>query len=70
MWQELIVGLIVLAAALYALRRWLPGALRQRLGLSAGSGCGDCKACGGTRCAPQTGARPAATELRWQPPAR
>lgn len=58
MWQDIIVGLIVAAAALALLWRWLPRRWRARaarvhpaLAATAdGGGCGDCKACGGGRC--------------------
>lgn len=51
--QELIVGLIVTAAASYAVWHWLPAAWRKRLGgvhpsLSQSPGCSACEAaCGG-----------------------
>jgi hypothetical protein len=40
MWQEIIVGLCVLGALVFLLRRWLPGG--QRKSASCGSGCGGC----------------------------
>jgi hypothetical protein len=48
MLEYLIVGLIVAAAALYTLRKYLPRSLRERVfGKTAdagcGSGCGSCK---------------------------
>lgn len=49
--QQWLVGLIVFAAACYALWHWLPARARKRLArvhpvLGRGSGCGDCKRCG------------------------
>jgi hypothetical protein len=62
MWQDLIVGAIVVLAGLYALWYWMPAALRKRLGrmrpaLGKAPSCGACSDCGG--CA--TPARPPAT---------
>ncbi|HQQ68734.1 MAG TPA: hypothetical protein PLL92_00245 [Alicycliphilus sp.] len=64
MLQELIVALIIIAAVAYMAWRYLPAALRQRLGrlhpsLAAGpggcgSGGGGCSSCGG--CAAAKGA--------------
>jgi hypothetical protein len=70
LWQELLVGLIVLLAALYALRQWLPATWRERLGLKAAAGCGACKACGGARCSSTPQTESGAAPLRWEPPAR
>ena len=61
MWQDLIVGLLVVLAALYVLWRLMPGRWRERLGGQAGgcgsstgssSGCGQCphKRPGGDSC--------------------
>ncbi|MEG2999152.1 MAG: hypothetical protein RR855_01245 [Comamonas sp.] len=58
MWQEIIVGLIVAAAAASLLWRYLPARWRQRAGRvhpalapAAKSGsCGGCSACGGDSC--------------------
>jgi len=53
MWQHLVVCLIVIAAALYALRvlrRWLSGmwqAGQPGAGSAPPSGCGACRRCGG-----------------------
>ena len=52
MTQQWIVGVIVLAAAAYALWYWLPSGLRRRLGrihpaLGEKRACGACNACGG-----------------------
>ena len=52
MWQQTIVGTIVLVAVLYALWYWLPAGLRKRLGrvqknLGQAPGCGACSSCGG-----------------------
>lgn len=61
MWQEILTGVIVAAAALALAWRWLPRRWRARAArvhpaLEAaappGSGCGGCHACGGERCAP------------------
>lgn len=40
MWQEIIVGLCVLGALVFLLRRWLPGGQRKAAG--CGSACGGC----------------------------
>jgi hypothetical protein len=55
MTQEWTVGLIVLAAAMYALWYWLPARFRQRLGrvhaaLDPAPGCGACNRCGAGAC--------------------
>lgn len=57
MWQEIIVGAIVLVAALSLLWRYVPRSWRQRAGkvhpvlAPAASGrCGGCSACGGDSC--------------------
>lgn len=66
--QELIVALIVIAAVAYMAWRYLPAALRQRLGrvhpsLAQGpGGCGSgggggCSSCGGCASASTAGAR-------------
>lgn len=52
MWQDLIVGAIVVLAGLYALWYWMPAALRKRLGrmrpaLGKAPSCGACSDCGG-----------------------
>lgn len=52
MWQELIVAVMVLCAAVYALWQWLPVSVRARMGwakplLGKGAGCGACSDCGG-----------------------
>jgi hypothetical protein len=68
MLQELIVALIVIAAVAYMAWRYLPAALRQRLGrvhpgLAQGpGGCGSgggggCSSCGGCASASTAGAR-------------
>jgi len=40
MWQEVIVGLCILAAVIYLARQWLP-----ILGKKPASGCGGCGGC-------------------------
>jgi hypothetical protein len=59
MWQDILVGVIVAAAVLSLLWRYLPLRWRQRAGrvhpalapkASAGA-CGGCSACGGDSCA-------------------
>jgi len=63
MWQEWIVGLMVLAAAVSLLWRYLPARWRQRAArvhlalapAAAKSGsCGGCSGCGGDSCASGT----------------
>ena len=49
--QQWIVGVIVFAAACYALWQWLPARARRRLArvhpaLGRERGCGDCRQCG------------------------
>jgi hypothetical protein len=69
--QQWTVGLIVLAAALYALWYWLPAGLRRRLGrvhpsLGEKRACGACKSCGG--CDDPPAARSAGVQpVRWLP---
>lgn len=48
MWQEIIVGLCVLGALVFLVRRWLPGTNQKNGG--CGSGCGSCT----TRCNTKT----------------
>jgi hypothetical protein len=60
MTQQWIVGVIVLAAAAYALWYWLPSGVRRRLGrvhpaLGEKRSCGACNTCGG--CDEQSAAR-------------
>lgn len=58
--QEIIVGLIVVLAALALVLRLMPSALKRKLaqahpalaGISKESGCGSCNSCGGDSCAP------------------
>ena len=58
MWQELIVGTIVVVAAISLTWRYVPASLRQKLARvhpalapAAKSGsCGGCSACGGDSC--------------------
>ena len=69
MLQELIVALIVIAAVAYMAWRYLPAALRQRLGrvhpslaqgpggCGSGGGGGGCSSCGGCASASTAGAR-------------
>src|SRR5687768_17177827 len=56
MLENVVVGLIVVAAAWYAARRLLPAPLRSRLFGKAGAGKGDCDSgcgsCGGCEAAP------------------
>ncbi|WP_027013881.1 hypothetical protein [Comamonas composti] len=58
MWQNIIVGIIVILAAAFLLWRYLPMAWRQRAGrlhpalAPKGGGCGGCSACEGDSCAP------------------
>lgn len=40
MWQELIVGVIVVAAFVFLTRRWLPFLQKKTVGCS--TGCGSC----------------------------
>jgi len=42
MWQEIIVGICVLAAAYFVLRQWLP------IGKKKSSGCGGCGSANGS----------------------
>ena len=71
MTQKWIVGVIVLAAAAYALWYWLPSGLRRRLGrihpaLGEKRACGACNSCGGCDDPPATksgGVQP----VHWQP---
>jgi len=68
MWQDLIVGAVVVLAGLYALWYWMPAALRKRLGrmrpaLGKAPSCGACSDCAG--CAtPATPSAPAPGEHR------
>lgn len=59
--QQIIVVLIVIAAALYVAWRYLPRRWRERLGLAPASGCGGddggCSSCGS--CGSAGGAPPA-----------
>ncbi len=50
--EKLVVAAIVAVAALWLLRRWMPAALRTRLGLGAARGCagGKPSACGKGDC--------------------
>ena len=58
--QQIIVALIVLAAALYVAWRYLPARWRERLGLAPAPGCGrddgGCGSCGGCGSAGGAGA--------------
>jgi hypothetical protein len=46
MWQDIIVGACVLAAAVFVLRQWLPLGLKTALGGSKKTtGCGGCGGC-------------------------
>lgn len=63
MWQDIVVGAVVLLAGLYALWYWLPAVLRRRLGavrpaLAQKPGCGSCSDCGGCA-APASALQPA-----------
>lgn len=40
MWQEIIVGLCVIGALVFLVRRWLPGGKKKAA--DCGSGCGSC----------------------------
>ncbi|MDR2326276.1 MAG: hypothetical protein LBE51_12860 [Acidovorax sp.] len=60
MWQEILVSVIVAAAVLSLLWRYLPLRWRQRAGrvhpalapkASSAGACGGCSACGGDSCA-------------------
>lgn len=44
--QQIIVALIVIAAALYVVWRYLPRRWRERLGLAQAPGCGGDDGCG------------------------
>jgi hypothetical protein len=47
MWQEIIVGVCVLAAGFFLLRRWLPVGKKKAAGCDSGcGGCASTKACG------------------------
>ncbi|RYD70655.1 MAG: FeoB-associated Cys-rich membrane protein [Sphingobacteriales bacterium] len=48
MWQELIVGLIVLAACVFLARRWLPFFSKKTTGCN--TGCGGCGTPSTTAC--------------------
>lgn len=58
MWQELIVGAIVLVAAVSLTWRYVPASLRSKLGrihpslapAAKGGSCGGCSSCGGDSC--------------------
>lgn len=59
MWQELIVGAVVLAAAVSLAWRYLPARWRSKAArlhpslqtaASKGGGCGGCSSCGGDSC--------------------
>lgn len=59
MWQNIIVGVIVVVAAVSLVWRYLParwrlkaGQLHPSLAPKDGGGCGCCSACGGDSCAP------------------
>lgn len=59
MWQNIIVGVIVVVAAVSLVWRYLPaswrlkaGQLHPSLAPKDGGGCGGCSACGGDSCAP------------------
>ena len=59
MWQNIIVGVIVMVAAVSLVWRYLParwrlkdGQLHPSLAHKDGGGCGGCSACGGDSCAP------------------
>lgn len=51
MWQEVIVGLCVLAASYFVLRQWLP------IGKKKAAGCGGCGT-GGSNCSPAKSGEP------------
>lgn len=62
MWQEIIVGLIVLGALLYVCNRYLPHPWKKKKGAGCGSGDDGCSSCGSNSaggCA--AGAKPSAT---------
>lgn len=59
MWQNIIVGVIVVVAVVSLVWRYLPvrwrlkaGQLHPSLAPKDGGGCGGCSACGGDSCAP------------------
>jgi len=61
MWQEWMVGVIVLAAVVSLLWRYLPARWRQRAGrlhpalapvVASSGSCGGCSGCNGEHCAP------------------
>ena len=78
--QNFWAGLIVAAAALYLVWRWLPARWRQRLRAgeapsATDAGCGACSGCGGGACAPGqprsgdqagSGGKPTLARARWQ----
>jgi hypothetical protein len=76
MWQEWIVRIMVVVAALYALWYWMPAGLRRRLGsvqkrLGEQPGCGACSSCGGCSTAgplPQAEAGPLGRQPIWIKP--
>jgi hypothetical protein len=71
MTQEWTVGVIVLAAAVYALWYWLPAGLRRSLGqvhpaLGEKRACGACNNCGGCDDKP-AGKAAEVQHVRWLP---
>lgn len=55
MWEQILVGVMVAAAVLALLRRWLPRHWLQRWGLASaapapGSACSSCTGCSAGRC--------------------
>ena len=75
MWQQWIVGLIVVLAGVYALWYWMPaswrkplGRLQKKLGEAPGCGaCSDCSGCGPTQ-APAAGRAARGREPLWMKP--
>jgi hypothetical protein len=56
MWQEIIVGICVLGALVFLVRRWLP--VGRKKSAACGSGCGGCASTGSTSCSIPTSAGP------------
>ena len=71
--QEFWAGLIVVAAALYLVWRWLPARWRQQWGArtpESASTCGSCSACGACASGAAqagSGGKPTLARARWQP---
>ncbi len=71
MFQQWMVGIIVVLAAAYALWYWMPAGLRRHLGrvqksLGEKPGCGACSSCGG--CAAKGPTSPAADSVEGRQP--